>query len=377
MRVFVALATLTLLATVGATPTFALGDDGGRTRAVEADLPDTGDATAGDASPEEPDPSPDEPVGATAAQEDSGPQLSGEELVGTFELDEGTCEQPAGTYFRMVQPDGEPGEGPYVSNADSPCDDDTVTPLQPGTDGGLSTERHQPHPDEAFSATGDGQAEAIIEPQEFFGVDFAAATNPVDPQTEVETPEPVIVHDGAGTLEGDVRPFGVAWNRQHFNQGAPKPDGGTGGHTEAPTGTYDPDTGAFSLSWSSEIEGGPFDGFTGEWHLEGTFVSAAGTGGGGDDGGTATPADDGTTTTGTQDADDDTDAASDATPTGGGASAGAHDADTTGDRGRELPETGLLAPPVPGLALLLAGWLLLRRTGTGRDERPAAGAGTG
>ena len=63
----------------------------------------------------------------------------------------------------------------------------------------------------------------------------------------------------------------VAWNGQQFNQGAPKPDGSSPGITVAPKGTYDPATGKYVLEWASQIVGGPFDGYTGVWHLEGTF----------------------------------------------------------------------------------------------------------
>jgi hypothetical protein len=41
------------------------------------------------------------------------------------------------------------------------------------------------------------------------------------------------------------------------------------------SGTYDAATGHFVLQWKSLIVGGPFDRFTGSWHLEGTFVPAA------------------------------------------------------------------------------------------------------
>ena len=37
-------------------------------------------------------------------------------------------------------------------------------------------------------------------------------------------------------------------------------------------GTYDAKTGKFVLEWTSLIQGGPFNQFTGVWHLEGTFV---------------------------------------------------------------------------------------------------------
>jgi hypothetical protein len=36
-------------------------------------------------------------------------------------------------------------------------------------------------------------------------------------------------------------------------------------------GTLSPG-GRYTLEWKSLIVGGPFNGFTGRWHLEGTFV---------------------------------------------------------------------------------------------------------
>ena len=47
------------------------------------------------------------------------------------------------------------------------------------------------------------------------------------------------------------------------------------GSGSAPTGTIDPTTGAFVIEWSSLISGGAFDGFTGVWHLQGTFTPSA------------------------------------------------------------------------------------------------------
>ena len=63
------------------------------------------------------------------------------------------------------------------------------------------------------------------------------------------------------------------WNRQYFNQGSPKPDGSKPGITSPVTGTFDAKTRAFTLEWTSSIVGGPFNGFTGQWHLEGTYVN--------------------------------------------------------------------------------------------------------
>jgi hypothetical protein len=42
---------------------------------------------------------------------------------------------------------------------------------------------------------------------------------------------------------------------------------------EPVTGTYNAKTHGFVLSWTSQVVGGPFNGFTGDWHLTGTFVA--------------------------------------------------------------------------------------------------------
>jgi hypothetical protein len=96
------------------------------------------------------------------------------------------------------------------------------------------------------------------------------STNETDPASGDSTKTPTITADG-GTLTGDLDAFAAAWNNQQFNQGAPKPDGSMPGNTTEPTGTYDAETGEYTLEWTSQITGGPFDTFTGVWHLEGTF----------------------------------------------------------------------------------------------------------
>lgn len=210
------------------------------------------------------------------------PAATGAELVGTFRLAAGNCGGAVtGSWFRMAQPGGN-ASGPFVTNSDSPCADKTYTPLRPGTDGGLVTGRHQPQPDPAFSANGGGRASRITAPQRFYGVDFASATNATDPQTGLGVAAPRITQE-SGRLSGDLRSFAASWNNQHFNQGAPKPDGRATGATSLPRGTFDPATGRYSLEWTSQISGGPFNNFTGIWHFEGTFAprgQAPPTGGG-------------------------------------------------------------------------------------------------
>jgi hypothetical protein len=199
----------------------------------------------------------------------SGAAPAGEPLLGMFDISEGACSGgpvTAGSFFRMFDPGGG-----LVTNGSSPCGDKTFTPLSPGSDGGLSTTGFQPHPDPAFDGAGNGTNDKVTRPQPFYGTRFSTATNQKDPQTGVEVGPPKLVTDESGNLSGDLRAFSAAWQNQHFNQGAPKPDGSAPGQTAAPAGTLDHADGSYTLEWKSHIVGGPFDNFTGFWHLEGTF----------------------------------------------------------------------------------------------------------
>jgi hypothetical protein len=59
-----------------------------------------------------------------------------------------------------------------------------------------------------------------------------------------------------------------------FNQDSPKPDGSRPGLTRALSGTYHSKTHAFVITWTSQVVGDPFNGFTGLWHRNGTFAPA-------------------------------------------------------------------------------------------------------
>jgi hypothetical protein len=213
---------------------------------------------------------------ACGGGDEGEPATSGDrsqELVGLFRMTAGKCDGgpvSSGSYFRMVQPGGTVPAGPFVINGDSPCGDKTWTPLSPGNDGGLRTGRHQPHPTPAFDPSGNAVASAIARPQAWFAVRFALATNPRDPQTGTTVAPPRVTASGSA-MSGDLRAWAAAWNGQHFNQGSPKPDGMRPGGTSGPRGTYDASSRAYTLEWSSQIVGGPFNNFTGMWHLEGTF----------------------------------------------------------------------------------------------------------
>lgn len=302
-------------------------------------------------------------VPAPAGERRVAAAQAGDALVGVFAVDAGSCSGsgPAkGSTFRMIQPGGNPS-GPFLANSDSPCDDQTFTPLQPGADGGLSTAAFQANPARAFDANGNGTATAIVKPQKFMGVAFAVSTNEKDPQTGTAVAKPSLSSAG-GKLSGDLRAVSVAYNNQHFNQGSPKPDGSRPGLTAGPTGTYDPDTKKFTLDWTSTIVGGPFNGFAGKWHLEGTFRPSA-----------SAPA-----AAATPEADAETPAAAPASAGGAAPASGTGSATAAAPvpSGVSHPNTG---PPFRGevalafVALGAALLLLVRRSTTAACGAPAGG----
>lgn len=194
----------------------------------------------------------------------------GTPLVGTFHIDAGVSQVSGivGSWFQMLAPTGTP----FV-NADSRAGDKTYTLLDPGTDGGLRTDAYQPPPTPAFTNGGAALANEIIQPTEFFGQYFSIVSASVDPQLGVADPLPQIYADG-GRLSGQVTAWAAQWNGNSFNQGTPKPDGSTPGMTTPLTGTYDAASRRYVLNWKSLIVTGPFNGFTGSWHLTGTFTPA-------------------------------------------------------------------------------------------------------
>jgi hypothetical protein len=141
----------------------------------------------------------------------------------------------SGSYFRMIYPGG----GKYFKN-----------PYSADTGGGLRTGVLQPAPTPAFGPHGNSLAGRIIRPADFAGIDFGLATKGTAPAISVS----------GGRLSGQVKGFTAEWNNLSFSQGGPV------------TGSYNALTHVYVLSWSSLISGGPFNGFTGSWHLTGTFV---------------------------------------------------------------------------------------------------------
>ncbi|GAB11304.1 hypothetical protein GOARA_067_00460 [Gordonia araii NBRC 100433] len=196
-------------------------------------------------------------------------------IDGLFAITPGSCSggSVSGSYFRMILPEGNTS-GPFLANGDSACSDKTITPLAPGSAGGLRSGGFQPQPAAAFDAAGNALSGSVTRPVKFYGVGFATATNQVDPQTRRSASVPVLYHNN-GEVSGNLSAFGVTWNKQVFNQGSPKPGGGMPGKTSPVRGKYNPQTGDYAIEWTSQIVGGPFNNFTGLWRLTGRAAATA------------------------------------------------------------------------------------------------------
>jgi hypothetical protein len=166
----------------------------------------------------------------------SAPALAAQQLNGVFHIG-------AGSYIRMGLPGGGFFSNPYSRGANK-----TYTLIQSGPGGGLRTGVAQQAPRPAFDAHGNSRAGGIISPTNFTGIRFGVITT-VAPTVTVSN----------GLLTGYIRHLYAQWNRQTFLQGA------------IVSGTYDGRTHQYSLSWRAQVHGGPFDGYTGYWHLQGTF----------------------------------------------------------------------------------------------------------
>lgn len=176
-------------------------------------------------------------------------------LNGTFLIENGS-------YFRMKYPTG----NRYFRNPDSSARDKTYTSLRGGSAGGLISGAYQGQPRRGFDSRGNSRASSIIRPVKFAGIKFGLGTFTADPQSRRSVPRPSFRLSGT-TISGQTTAVTAAWNKQYFNQGAPKP--GAGGTVRL--GAYNPKNRRYVLTWSSRIRGGPFNGFTGIWRLIGTF----------------------------------------------------------------------------------------------------------
>lgn len=174
-----------------------------------------------------------------------------------------------------------------------------VVPLERGSAGGITLGAYQnfvldpdePHPQgwqgdtngdgipDGAAGTGYGKTpvseSTMLSPFKFFGINTYIGTNPISYQSGEARNAPSADVD-LGSCSGsicsmtaDLSAWEVMWNGSAFEQG-PRPDN-TGNFVLA-TGIFNLDTRAFELDWDSQIKGGPFNGVTASWHLQGTYA---------------------------------------------------------------------------------------------------------
>jgi len=188
-------------------------------------------------------------------------------LSGTVSVDAGydTGGTPGGSYFRLEFPGG----GGYYDNTSSANADGTYTLLSQGTTGlDLGTNQNPASP--AFDLSYNSLSDDILSPTPFADTvnsatyDFSVATPSTDVTVTPNVPHTAVSLDqtGGGTvrpLTGDLSSWTAYWGGQVFTQGS----------TSLTSSTWNSSTGAVVLNWTSTVVGGPFNGFTGHWHIEG------------------------------------------------------------------------------------------------------------
>ena len=239
---------------------------------------------------------------ATSSRATRPSAVKDDELVGLFRLTPGAVDgdQLTGTWFRMLQPGGDVEERPVhgqrrLAGRRRPGHAARARHLRRAALGGLPV-----------AAVPGVRRRRQLAGRRHHGPDpvLRRGVQHLDQPRSTRRPRPrsppPTVQLDDGKLTADLSSWAASWNNQEFNQGAPKPVLSTdakapgqeqaeqvwdwvaqqvpGGGARSPrppatgaTGTYDPETGAFVLEWTSYIEGGPFNGFTGLWHLEGVF----------------------------------------------------------------------------------------------------------
>jgi hypothetical protein len=175
-----------------------------------------------------------------------------------------------GSYFRMILPGG---IDKYFHNPNSKAKDKTYTLFIPGSERGLRLGSFQEPPAPAFASDGFALASNIVQPLAFAGIDFSISTAPTDAQSGQPDVPPSLSVTG-NQVTGNFSSWTAEWNSIYFNQGAPKPGSEPyPGFTKPVTGTYNKKTKAYQIIWYSLIVGGPFNGFTGYWHLQGKLAA--------------------------------------------------------------------------------------------------------
>jgi hypothetical protein len=165
----------------------------------------------------------------------AAPGLAAQQLGGVFHIG-------AGSYIRMGTPSGGFFSNPYSKDSNK-----TYTTFVSGVGGGIHAGVAQNAPSPAFDSHGNSLANSIITPTSFTGIRFGVITT-----------VPPTFYVSGNQLSAHIRNLYAEWNKQTFRQGG------------IVSGTYSSRTHQYSLTWQTKVHGGPFDGYTGYWHLQGT-----------------------------------------------------------------------------------------------------------
>ena len=192
-------------------------------------------------------------------------------MIGLFRFKPGAYanSKVSGSYIRLVLAGGTRENGPFFPNPSSRAT--TYTLLNPGTDGGLRTGGYQPAPTPAFNATGDALANRIIAPQRFAFIQYSAQTSPIDPQTGATCRRRRSACRPTASSAASCRPSRRSGTSRTSTSGRRSRTARSPGLTSPVSGTYNAETKAFTLEWTSQIVGGAFNNFSAAWHFEGTF----------------------------------------------------------------------------------------------------------
>jgi hypothetical protein len=202
--------------------------------------------------------------------------FTGRPMNGTFSIANSGCNgsPPKGAWVQLSK------GGSVISNSapGAPsCDSGNYTLLTQGTQG-LKTGQFQPDPSPTFDSSQNSLANSIITPVDFLGGKFGMATDPQDeqhnPNGPAVFPVPEVYLLPNGSLRGQLEAINVTFKGQANSTCGNESIPGTGcfavGTSDA-TGSYNPSTKAYNLTWSAPVVGGLFNGSTATFNLAGTF----------------------------------------------------------------------------------------------------------
>jgi hypothetical protein len=267
--------TLTLDSTIVGTPfngaTAELHLVGTYTPGLPSNLSSAGPGSAPTSSAPTAPPSGSNPPSPSVGSPPAPSSSAGRAMNGQFSIAAGICgngPSPTGSWVQLGL------GGSVIKNPNSSCDGGVYTLVDQGTEG-LLTGQYQPNPTPTFDANGNSLAGAIIQPTEFLGTDFGAATDPQDEQTAPSGPDvfpaPQALLDGS-TIEANLSALNFTYNGPA--NGTCASGGGDGcyalGSSDV-TGTYDLSTRAYTLQFTGTIHGGAFNNATATFHLAGVF----------------------------------------------------------------------------------------------------------